>query len=59
MGLGTALFLVPVVGVVSGILTGGRPEPIVLVGITAVLAGIGLVSVRGASSSPVAAPGPG
>jgi len=40
-------------------LTGERPEPIVLVGITAVLADIGLVSVRGVSSPPVAAPGPG
>jgi len=59
VGLGTALFLVPVVVVVSGILTGERPEPIVLVGITAVLAGIGLVSVRGASTPAVAAPGPG
>jgi len=59
VGLGTALFLVPVVGVVSGILTGERPEPIVLVGITAVLAGIVLVSVRGASTPAVEATGQG
>lgn len=44
--LGAALFLVPVVGVIAGVLTGDRPEPIELVGITAVLASIGLVSAR-------------
>lgn len=48
--LGTALFLVPVVGVVSGILIGERPEPIVFAGIAAMLAGIGLVSVRHAGT---------
>lgn len=44
--LGTALFLVPVVGVVAGILTGDRPAPLALAGIVAVLAGIGVVSLR-------------
>ncbi|NJD29540.1 MAG: hypothetical protein FIA92_14765 [Chloroflexi bacterium] len=44
VGLGAALFLVPVVGVVSGVLTGNRPQPIELAGIVAILAGIGLVS---------------
>ncbi len=48
--LGTALFLVPVVGVVAGILTGDRPAPVELAGIVAVLLGIGVVSLRGSSS---------
>ncbi len=42
--LGTALFLLPVVGVAAGIFTGDRPEPIELAGIAAVLAGIRIVS---------------
>ncbi len=48
--LGTALFLVPVVGVVAGIVTGDRPAPVELAGIAAVLAGIAIVSVRGTSA---------
>ena len=48
--LGTALFLVPVVGVVAGIVTGDRPAPVELAGIVAVLVGMAIVSVRGASS---------
>ena len=48
--LGTALFLVPVVGVVAGIVTGDRPAPVELAGIAAVLVGIAIVSVRGAST---------
>lgn len=42
--LGAALFLIPVVGVVAGILTGDRPDLPVLIGITALLLGIVLVS---------------
>ena len=42
--LGAALFLVPVVGVVSGFLTGDRPGLAEVLGITALLLGIGLVS---------------
>lgn len=48
--LGSALFLIPVVGVVAGILTGDRPAPVELVGMLAVLAGIGIVSLRGSST---------
>ena len=48
--LGTTLFLVPVVGVVAGIVTGDRPAPVELAGIVAVLVGMAIVSVRGASS---------
>ena len=48
--LGTALFLVPVFGVVAGIVTGDRPAPIELVGIVAVLVGMAIVSVRGTST---------
>ena len=51
--LGAALFLVPVVGVVSGILTGDRPAFAEVVGITAMLLGIGLVT---AGSGPESAP---
>lgn len=57
--LGAALFLVPVVGVVAGVLTGDRPQPNELAGIAAVLAGIGLVSVGGASSRATEANGSG
>ncbi|HEX7949575.1 MAG TPA: DMT family transporter [Candidatus Limnocylindrales bacterium] len=53
VGLGAALFLVPVVGVVSGILTGDRPQPIELAGIAAMLAGFGLISVRRETSPAV------
>ena len=42
--LGAALFLIPVVGVVAGILTGDRPALPELLGITALLFGIVLVS---------------
>lgn len=52
--LGMALFLVPVVGVVSGILAGDRPGPVVLGGIVALLVGIGLSSAG--RSSDAAAP---
>jgi drug/metabolite transporter (DMT)-like permease len=45
--LGTALFLVPVVGVVAGIATGYRPPIAVLAGIGAVLVGIGLITDAG------------
>ena len=48
--LGTTLFLVPVVGVVAGIVAGDRPAPVELAGIVAVLVGMAIVSVRGASS---------
>ena len=48
--LGTALFLVPVFGVVAGIVTGDRPAPIELAGIVAVLVGMAIVSVRGTST---------
>jgi drug/metabolite transporter (DMT)-like permease len=44
--LGTALFLIPVVGVVAGIVTGDRPAPVELAGIIAVLAGIGVAALR-------------
>lgn len=58
-GLGAALFLVPVVGVVSGILTGDRPQPIELAGIAVVLAGIVLISVRREASPTVEPTGRG
>ena len=45
--LGAALFLVPVVGGVSGIAVGDRPTAAELVGIVALLGGIGIVSVGG------------
>lgn len=43
--LGTALFLIPVVGVAAGILTGDRPPPLELTGIGVLLLGIGFVSL--------------
>jgi drug/metabolite transporter (DMT)-like permease len=46
--LGAALFLVPVVGVAAAFVTGDRPATIALVGIAAVLGGIGIVSFGGA-----------
>lgn len=46
--LGAALFLVPVVGVVTGIAVGDRPAVAELVGIVVLLVGIGIVSVGGA-----------
>ena len=45
--LGAALFLVPVVGVVSGIATGDRPAAAEMVGIVVLLVGIGVVSLGG------------
>lgn len=42
--LGTALFLIPVVGVVAGFVSGDRPTPVETAGITALLVGIWLVS---------------
>ena len=53
--LGAALFLVPVVGVVSGIAVGDRPAAAELVGIVVLLLGIGIVSVGGAVTPPVGA----
>jgi drug/metabolite transporter (DMT)-like permease len=51
--LGSALFLIPVVGVVAGVFTGDRPAPVELAGILTVLIGIGLVT------RPAGAPGGG
>ena len=48
--LGTALFLVPVVGVAAGIMTGDRPAPVELVGIAAVLVGIAAVAPVGTTT---------
>ena len=50
--LGAALFLVPVVGVASGVLVGDRPAPAELVGIAALLLGIGLGSVASREAQP-------
>ena len=50
--LGAALFLVPVVGVASGVLVGDRPAPVELVGIAALLLGIVLVSVASRAAQP-------
>ena len=50
--LGAALFLVPMVGVASGVLVGDRPAPLELVGIAALLVGIGLVSVASREAQP-------
>lgn len=47
--LGTSLFLIPVTGVVTAIVTGDRPAPVALAGIAAVLVGIGIVSLGGSS----------
>ena len=52
--LGTARFLIPVVGVVAGILTGDRPGPVAPAGIGIVLVGIGLVLVPGRDTISVA-----
>jgi len=43
--LGAALFLVPVTGVVAGILTGDRPATVEVAGIAIVLAGLAIVSL--------------
>lgn len=43
--LGAVLFLVPVVGVAAGVLTGDRPAPVELAGIAALLLGTALGSV--------------
>jgi drug/metabolite transporter (DMT)-like permease len=59
--LGAALFLIPVVGVVSGILAGDRPGLAEVLGITALLLGIGLASAPRRSRVGVVArgqPGP-
>lgn len=48
--LGTVLFLVPVFGVVAGIVTGDRPAPAELAGLAAVLAGIAIISVHSGST---------
>lgn len=53
-GLGSALFLVPVVGVVGGILAGDRPTPAEVAGIVGLLAGIGLVSGSRATEPAIA-----
>ena len=50
--LGAALFLVPVVGVVSGIAVGDRPAAAELGGIVVLLVGIGIVSVGGVVTRP-------
>ena len=54
--LGAALFLVPAVGVVSGILVGDRPAVAELAGIAVLLVGIGIVSVGGAVTRSASAP---
>lgn len=54
--LGAALFLVPVVGVTAGIVTGDRPGQAELVGIAALLAGIGIASLDGATAPSVERP---
>ena len=55
--LGTALFLVPVTGIVAAMVIGNRPGPIELVGISFMLAGIGIVSLGGSSTSQAAETG--
>lgn len=45
--LGAVLFLVPVAGVVASIVSGDRPGPVELVGIAAMLLGMGIVSYGG------------
>lgn len=47
--LGTALFLVPVVGITAGIAIGDRPGPVAIAGIVAMIVGIGIVSFGGSS----------
>ncbi|MBF6606316.1 MAG: DMT family transporter [Chloroflexi bacterium] len=54
VGLGAALFLVPVVGVIAAIVTGDRPAPVGLAGIAVVLVGLAIVSVGG-STAPASA----
>lgn len=49
--LGMALFLVPVAGVLAGVVTGDRPGLWELAGIAAVLAGVAIVSVGGPARS--------
>lgn len=49
--LGAVLFLVPVIGVLSGILAGNRPTLPDLAGIAALLVGIALVSATGTGSA--------
>lgn len=50
--LGTALFLIPVTGVVAALAAGERPVPVELAGILTVLAGIWLVSASDTSTGP-------
>ena len=57
MRLGAALFLVPVTGVMAAIVIGDRPGPAELAGIAAMLVGIGIVSIRGASAPADEEPG--
>lgn len=45
--LGAVLFLVPVTGVVASIVTGDLPAPDELIGIAALLLGLGIVAYRG------------
>lgn len=54
--LGAALFLIPVVGIVAAIIAGDRPARVALVGIAAVLVGLGVVSVGRGSSPRVVEP---
>lgn len=51
--LGTALFVVPVTGVLAGVVTGDRLLPVELPGIAAVLVGLATVPVGGASPASV------
>ena len=48
--LGAALFLIPLTGIVAAIVTGDRPAPVELAGIAAVLVGLGIVSIGGATA---------
>lgn len=60
--LGAILFLVPVTGFVTSIVTGDRPAPDELIGIAALLLGMGIVAYRGptptAKGLPDARPNP-
>jgi drug/metabolite transporter (DMT)-like permease len=47
--LGAALFFVPVAGVAAAVVSGDRPAPAALVGIAAVLGGIGIASLGSAT----------
>lgn len=54
--LGAALFLVPVVGGVAGMLTGDRPQGVALAGMVAVLVGSGLVAASTRATANAGAP---